>query len=219
MNSRGKESFHKVKKGVVKRSQRRVIGVFIDGVGLDRATKRLNKRVDFASLIRGISGGLEPTVCRYYTIIPYEDDSRQNGFLDAIYKVGLDVVLKRLPPKGVDRQATIDIELAADIIAFTRGHNRFSAESIYLPEEHKDILAKFEPQKPSAEETPSGSEDIQRVVITVCPSRDLAYAIQLANELGADTVTADFATHHGGNVLKSASKFIDLSDSNTIWKE
>jgi hypothetical protein len=35
------QSFEKVKKGVVKRKTRRVVGVFIDGTSLDRATRRM----------------------------------------------------------------------------------------------------------------------------------------------------------------------------------
>ena len=42
---------------------------------------------------------------------------------------------------------------------------------------------------------------------------------KIARELGADTVTADFAQFNTGDVLKSAAKWIDLSDSETIWRE
>jgi hypothetical protein len=58
----------------------------------------------------------------------------------------------------------------------------------------------------------------QRVVTVVSPSRDLSYALALATQLGADTVNADFGQFQGGDVLKSASKWIDLSDSETIWR-
>lgn len=211
-------AFEQIKKGVVKRSQRRVLGVFIDGVGLDRACRRLNKRVDFAALIRGISGGLEPTVARYYSIIPFEDDSRHHAFFDVVSSAGLDVVIKRLPPKGVDRLATIDIEMTADMIAFSKGHTQFDSGENYLTEEYKVFRDKF--RKDLAKPKPDlEALDGKKVIVTVCPSRELSYAMSLAKEFGADTVTADFATHSAGNVLKSAAKFIDLSDSKSIWME
>ena len=112
--SDAQNKYEPIKKGIVKRSQRRVVGVFVDGISLDRATKRFNKRIDFQSLIKGVCGGLEPRVARYYTIIPFEDDSRQHSFLDAVYRGGFEVLLKRLPPKHIERQATTDIEMGVD---------------------------------------------------------------------------------------------------------
>lgn len=208
-------NYEPVKKGVVKRSERRKLGVFIDGINLDRATRRLNKKVDLGALLRGVASGLQPLVARYYTLIPYEDDSRHWAYLDAVHKAGLDVVIKRLPPKGIQRQATIDVEMASDILAFSRGHDRFSAECVYLPE-NKAALLQESQKSPEPEEDSSNGLPIKRVVTIVCPSKDLSYPIGLAKELGADTVTADFSKQ-GGDVLKSAAKWIDLSDSETIW--
>ena len=60
--------------------------------------------------------------------------------------------------------------------------------------------------------------DITRSLIVICPTRELSYAMTLAKDLGADTTTADFGKFNKGDVLKSANKWIDLSDSETIWK-
>ena len=228
---------------VVKRSEKRVIGLFIDGTGLDRATRRIQRKVDMAALVRGVASGLTPVVARYYTLIPYEDDSRQRAFLDAVYKAGLAVVVRRLPPKGIERQVSIDIEMAADMVAFAMGHDDFSTENVYMPE--RDIpltksvipLGGFGPRASSTpvensdnipeelaeegnEEEVRPSQKVKRIVTVICPSRDLSYPLGLARELGADTVSADFGKFSGGgDVLKSAAKWIDLSDSETIWRD
>lgn len=227
--------------GVVRRRERRKVGLFIDGTGLDRAARRLNKKVDLSSLVRGVTSGIQPVIARYYTLIPYEDDSRQRAFLDAVARAGLSVVVKRLPPKGVTRQVSVDLEMASDIVAFACGHNKFSALSEYQPSSEPQrgsalpTAAPFirqraaapqkiaEPETPPEEEgktpeTPSISNE-PRSVIVVCPSRELSYPISLLKEFGVDTTTADFGQFNAGDVLKSAAKWIDLSDSETIWRD
>ncbi|NDC39232.1 MAG: NYN domain-containing protein [Proteobacteria bacterium] len=226
--------YEELGRGVVKRTERRVLGLFIDGTGLDRAARRLNRRVDLTALVKGVSSGLSPVVARYYTLIPYEDDSRQRAFLDAVNRAGLQVIVKRLPPKGITRQVSVDVEMSADILAFAMGHSAFGTLNEYLPEEQRSTkgngLQKLAQQQVAAPEsqTASASEgtsektnptNVRRIVTLVCPSRDLAYPISLSNELGADTITADFGEFAGGDVLKSASKWIDLSGSETIWRE
>lgn len=219
--------YEKIGKGIVKRTERRVIGLFIDGTGLDRATRRINRKVDMASLVRGVTSGTAPVVARYYTIIPYEDDSRQRAFLDAVARAGLRVVVKRLPPKGVNRQVSVDVEMAADIVAFALGHSSFSTLSEYSTEGgfHGDFDSGA-PRPAERPETPrsDGREDPparpeSRIITVVCPSRDLAYPISLVKELGVDTLSADFGKFNAGDVLKSAAKWIDLSDSETIWRD
>jgi len=267
--------YEELGKGIVKRTGRRVLGLFIDGTGLDRATRRINRKVDMSALIRGVTSGITPTVARYYTLIPYEDDSRQRAFLDAVSRAGLNVVVKRLPPKGVTRQVSVDVEIAADIIAFALGHFAFGDLSVYRPDPLDEglgrgvflnespagrIVGLFPPgsaqgrlrkqQTPAAagqgavgnkpasgpdgvssselKAAPTGaaskeaSETVpcpQRIVTVVCPGRDLTYPISLVKELGVDTVTADFGQFNSGDILKSAAKWIDLSDSETIWRE
>ncbi|MDC0357851.1 NYN domain-containing protein [Oligoflexia bacterium] len=240
-------SYDKIGKGIVKRRERRVLGLFIDGTGLDRATRRLHRKVDMPRLVRGVTSGMTPVVARYYTLIPYEDDSRQRAFLDAVRRAGLRVVVKRLPPKGVTRQVSVDIEMSADIVAFALGHQKFSSLSEYLPAEaqeaaapnsmfkgpikkalpgprnvaHQPISAAQETDRADSdgEEDESHNTNIQRVVTVVCPGRDLAYPVSLVKELGVDTVTADFGQFNNQDILKSAAKWIDLSDSETIWRE
>ncbi len=237
-------TYETIGKGVVKRTVRRALGLFIDGTGLDRATRRINRKVDMTSLVRGVTSGLEPVVARYYTLIPYEDDSRQRAFLDAVARAGLSVIVKRLPPKGVTRQVSVDVEMAADIVAFARGHTSFSALSEYQSQDpslsptQSSTLSlalpgavkggrghvqkeQEETPKPTAEKeiVQEGRGNEQRVITLVCPSRDLAYPISLSKELGIDTVTADFGQFNTGDILKSAAKWIDLSDSETIWRD
>lgn len=226
---------------VVKRPVHRIFGLFIDGIGLDRATRRLNRRVDIGALARGVTSGIPPVVARYYTLIPHEDDSRHHAFLDAVSRAGFQVVVKRLPPKGVNRQVSIDPEMAADMVAFALGHSQFStlgsideledkaeeprinrifpgAPRLHIPaaplREEPDVDDEPEEAAASAEE-----KKIQKVMVVVCPSRELVYPISLVKEFGADTVTADFSFSHRDDVLKSAAKWIDLSNSETIWKD
>jgi hypothetical protein len=271
-------TFQEISKGVVKRNERRVFGLFIDGTGLDRATRRMKRKVDMTSLVRGVTGGIKPVVARYYTLIPHEDDSRQRAFLDAVSRAGLDVMVKRLPPKGVARQVSVDNFMAADIIAFARGFETFdkvsAAHSLFATEQkqpvqggaasptalpfarhkaaqkiamevedydgialhHIDIDSVGEelfPASNDSTEDASASKEVpreandkdskgrreRRVVTIVCPSRELAYPVSLIKEFGVDTVTADFGEFNTGDILKNAAKWIDLSSSETIWRD
>ncbi len=210
--------FEALKSGAVKRSVRRNFAVFIDGTSLDRATKRLQKKIDLPALVRGICSGAQPTIARYYTIVPFEDDSRQRAFLEAVERSGLSVIVKRLPPKGITRQVSVDLEMAADIVAFASGRQDLPKETENLEQVAVAINEDVATEK-STPETVNNIKTLpeKRSIIVVCPSRELAYPISLANSFGADTTTADFAKT--GDVLKSAAKWIDLSASETIWKE
>lgn len=230
--------------GFIKKREKRVVGLFIDGTGLDRATRRINRKVDMSALVRGVTSGLSPVVARYYTLIPYEDDSRQRAFLDAVARAGLSVIVKRLPPKGITRQVSIDIEMAADIVAFSLGLSSFSKENEYMPADHPlrvaapaGIVSNFGRKKPAfgvsseseaAPQASSGDKTLltrdadlsaQRSLVVVCPSRDIAYPLGMAKDLGCDTTSADFGQFNTGDILKSAAKWIDLSDSETIWRD
>ena len=224
----GKEvtKYQELGKGVLKRKQKREVALFIDGTGLDRATRRLKRKVDLEALVRGVTSGLKPTVCRYYTLIPHEDDSRQRAFLDAVAKAGPSVIVKRLPPKNITRQVSVDVEMAADMIAFGLGKTSFSDLSEYIPEAHGSStgvmpVAKKDEPKPSAEDEAreNKAEEVSRVVTVVCASRELSYTFALLKELRIETINADFGKFNSGDILKSASKWIDLSDSETIWRE
>ena len=215
---------------VIKRKVKRLVGVFIDGVGLDRATRRISRKIDMPALVRGVCSGAPALVARYYTLIPYEDDSRHRAFLDAVGRAGLEVVVKRLPPKGVERQVSTDVEMASDIAAFALGHSDFSIKTEYSAaaseEEHHGRLISSGSAKAVPEEAPAAqpanddqSGSVKRVIVVICPSRDLSYPLSFATQLGVDTVSADFGGRRNQDVLKSAAKWIDLSDSETIWKD
>lgn len=222
--------------GFIKKREKRVVGLFIDGTGLDRATRRINRKVDMSALVRGVTSGIAPIVARYYTLIPYEDDSRQRAFLDAVARAGLTVIVKRLPPKGITRQVSVDLEMAADIVAFSHGRTSFSRENEYLPSDSTakggpihtpaQFVRRQQAEQPVAEEESSTQAqtipDIvtaPRSVVVVCPSRELAYPLSLVKDIAGDTTTADFGQFNTGDVLKSAAKWIDLSDSETIWRD
>ena len=205
------ERFQEVGKGLIKRKNKRVLGVFIDGIGLDRATRRIKRKVQMSKLIQGVASGLTPIVARYYTLLPSEDDSRHHAYLDALVQAGIEVVVKRLPPKGVNKQASISVEMSADIIAFAMGHNNFGDLSLYK----LDYARENSKEKQETEKKAEG----ERIVTVICPDRDLNYAISFARDLKVDTVTADFGKFSGYDVLKSSAKWIDLSDSETIWRE
>lgn len=232
--------FEELGKGFVKKKERRVVGLFIDGTGLDRATRRINRKVDMSALVRGVTSGAAPIVARYYTLIPYEDDSRQRAFLDAVARAGLSVIVKRLPPKGITRQVTVDLEMAADMVAFSLGLSSFSKENEYLPAELQAAKAVMTRGRGDYEtlteerlsavpvesrssgpllKVDSSSEGTRRSIVVVCPSRELSYPISMMKDLGADTTTADFGQFNSGDILKSAAKWIDLSDSETIWRD
>jgi hypothetical protein len=185
-----------------------------------------------AGLVRGVTSGIAPVVARYYTLVPYEDDSRQRAFLDAVARAGLSVIVKRLPPKGITRQVSVDLEMAADMVAFAHGLTSFSKENEYLPADAAIHTPAQYVRRQQAEEaeTPESTEqtpvatipDIKtapRSIVVVCPSRELAYPLSLVKDIAADTTSADFGQFNTGDILKSAQKWIDLSDSETIWRD
>ncbi len=229
--------YEKTSTGVIKRSEQRVMGLFIDGTGLDRATKRMNKKISMQALLKDLSLGLEPVVARYYTLIPYEDDSRQRAYLDAVQRAGFQVVVKRLPPKGISRQVLVDTEMSADIVAFGFGYTNLSYINDIEQTEYEEHKI-FEPktilfQKKQSQEDDAYAniyksdqkhnellnDSIKKVITIVCPSQELTYAISLTNNLNTETITADFGkVNTNKNILKSASRWVDLSDSETIWR-
>jgi hypothetical protein len=213
--------FTQVKKGVVKRNTRREVGIFIDGVNIDRASRRLNKKIDFAALKQSLSNGLPVRVARYYSVIPNEDDARQHSFFDVVHRAGFEVILKRLPPIGIDRQVSTDVEMAADIVAFSLGVTEFQNDNQYLPDELLNLKKsdKNSSSSESTQDTDSGKNDsVVRIATIVTPSRDMSYPISLASKNGADTVTADFASMATGDKMKSALKWVDLTDAESIYR-
>jgi hypothetical protein len=224
--------YEKLGGGFIKKREKRVVGLFIDGTGLDRATRRINRKVDMAALVRGVTSGIAPIVARYYTLVPYEDDSRQRAFLDAVARAGLSVIVKRLPPKGITRQVSIDLEMAADVVAFAHGLTSFSKENEYMPadaaihtpaqylrRQQAEVVEAADDKEETQTETIPDIKTAPRSIVVVCPSREIAYPLSLIKNIAADTTTADFGQFNTGDVLKSAQKWIDLSDSETIWRD
>ncbi|MFN8388941.1 MAG: NYN domain-containing protein [Bdellovibrionota bacterium] len=225
----GREELELLRGGIVKRKTKRHIGLFIDATGLDRATRRLDRKVDLASLVKGLTSGLKIEIARYYSLIPYEDDARQFAFLDAVERAGVEVITKRLPPKGVKRQVSMDVHIAADMISYAYGHFAEKAqevESKAVANGNGGIVSSTntlvtpptgitQSNEPVKTETP---REIRRVLTCVCPSRELSYALFMANKLGVETSLADFGLYGTSDGWKGVDRWVDLSTSETIWR-
>ncbi|HMO02888.1 MAG TPA: NYN domain-containing protein [Oligoflexia bacterium] len=205
---------------VIKRAEKRTSAILIDGVNLDRASRRLGKKIDFLHLIKTLSGGIAPIIARYYSIIPYTDDARQLAFLQAVSKVGLSVILKRLPPVGSERVISIDCEIATDLISFAYGRNDLSStvkfSNFNLEQLSQLAVGKVEPIK-QISQAHSADQNEKRSITLVCPSPDLSYPIALAGELGTETICADFGPYGRAGIVSTAKRWIDLKDANNIW--
>lgn len=211
----GRNELEVLKGGVVKRKVRRRMGLFIDATGLDRATRRLDRKVDLSRLIKGLSSGIPLDTARYYCLIPNEDDARQFSFLSAVERAGAEVVTKRLPPKGVKRQVSMDVHIATDLLSFAFGgiaEAKKSEQPLQVNEdsstgEGKRIIAAGSSTKP-----------IKLVATVICPSRELSYALYTASQAGVDIALADFGLYGTSDGWRGVDRWIDLSTSETIWR-
>ena len=210
----GRDELEVLKGGVVKRKIRRRMGLFIDATGLDRATRRLEKKVDLSRLVKGLSAGIQLEVARYYCLIPYEDDARQFSFLDAVERAGVEVITKRLPPKGVKRQVSMDVHIATDLLAY--GYGNF-AQATASNQEASRVNEDGKEGKIIAA-SPSSNKQTKRVATIVCPSRELSYALFTAHEAGTDVALADFGLYGTSDGWRGVDRWIDLSTSETIWR-
>ncbi len=218
----GRDELELLKGGIVKRKTRRHMGLFIDATGLDRATRRLERKVDLARLVRGLTSGLKLEVARYYSLIPFEDDARQFAFLDAVERAGVEVITKRLPPKGVKRQVSMDVHVATDMISYSYGHFAQVAEQLETKAVGNSPTPVMVPATTEAVVAPVKSEkekDIRRCLTVVCPSRELSYAIYMASKMGIETSLADFGLYGQSDGWKGVERWIDLSTSETIWRD
>jgi hypothetical protein len=204
----GREELEIIGKGVVKRRVKRVVALFIDATGLDRATRRMERKVDLSRLVTGLTQGIEIEVSRYYALIPHEDDSRQLSYLEAVQRAGVEVITKRLPPKGVKRQVSIDVQIATDLLGFSYGEFSKSNSQIFTANSSSGSII-----------TPPNSGELKRVAIVVCPSRELNYALNAAYKHGTETVLADFGLYGQTDGWKGVDRWIDLSTSETIWRD
>ncbi len=223
----GREEYQMLGGGVVKRKAKRRIGLFIDGVGLDRATRRVDRKVDLSKLVRGLTQGLQPEVARYYTLVPNEDDSRQFSFLDAVERAGLEVIVKRLPPKGVKRQVSMDVHIAADLISF--GYGYFDKHTEEESDKSAAIAAGSAADPASVVEAPARvldaqgnpliNQNVKRLATVVCPSREISYAMFLCHTLSVETSLADFGLYGTSDGWKGVDRWVDLSTSEMIWRD
>jgi hypothetical protein len=190
----------------VRREQTHAIGVFLDGVSLDRAARRLNKKVDWKLLVKVISEGRVPKLLRYYTVIPHEDDARHHSFLGAVEGAGFQVIVKRLPPKGINRNVTIDLEMASDIVGFGLGLRDLPASTDPAGKEGaRDSRGE---NKPSDTRTPEKAE-----IILICPPNDLEYPLRLIADREVKITVVDFKGSGTSELIKVSSKWMDLSDA------
>ena len=220
----GREELEILKGGVVKRKVKRRIGLFIDGIGLDRATRRLERKVDLSRLVSGLTSGLQIEVARYYTLVPYEDDARQFAFLDAVERAGLEVITKRLPPKGVKRQVSMDVHIATDVIGFSCGQiktivGRQEVGEVSAVSAAASAVAANGPAPAIVQAPAAPIAEVKRMCIVVCPSREISYALYGSHLLGAETTLSDFGLYGSSDGWKGVDRWIDLSTSETIWRD
>lgn len=221
-----REDFEQLGGGIVRRKSKRVLGLFIDGIGLDRATRRLERKVDLSRLVSGLCSGAKTEISRYYTLIPYEDDARQFSFLDAVERAGLEVSIKRLPPKGVKRQVSMDVHMATDVLSFAFGQFCRAAETLEPKLAVGDDMrvavgAEANPGAGTAGSNglqPLTTPNVRRSIVVVCPSRELTYAIYAASQFGVETTLADFGLYGSSDGWKGIDHWVDLSTSETIWR-
>lgn len=217
---------------VVKRTENREYSIFIDGVSLDRACRRLGKRISYEALVKSLCTGSEPAVARYYTLLTIEDDARQSSFYDAVARAGLDVVKKRLPPKNLNRVISTDLEMACDILATVLNRQDACDASLKIASGDYSISPKTSklgrmPSNPDSAlaklaavntEKTENTKSIKKVIITVCASKEVSYALNICRHLGAETINADFGAIVGRDVLRGAERWVDLGFSEKIWK-
>jgi hypothetical protein len=175
----------------LRREKPRKIGLFVDGVNLDRASRRVGKKVDWKLLAKLVSEGRALNLLRYYTVIPNEDDARHHSFLGVIEGAGYEVVLKRLPPKGVNKTVTTDLELTADILKFSF-QEKINALTLHSELENTSTIE----------------------IVLVCPPDDIEYALRILLDQGIKITIVDFKSHNAPSLVKLSSKWMDLSDVN-----
>ena len=89
----------------------------------------------------------------------------------------------------------------------------------YLRRQQAEVVEAADDKEETPAETIPDIKTAPGSIVVVCPSREIAYPLSLIKNIAADTTTADFGQFNTGDVLKSAQKWIDLSDSETIWRD
>jgi hypothetical protein len=211
----------KNKPEIIKRRSSSALAIFVDGVGLDRACRRVRRRVDWKKLLQSLSGGKRLIEARYYNLLPHSDDNRQTAFLDNLALAGFSCIIKRLPPKNVEKQVSITVEMASDLMAFALGQTEYpdlnytnfrsSTQNKDLDDEEftRSIVTPLSPEE--------AIQLTKREVILVCPSKEMDYPVSFLNRLGISTITADFGTFSTNKIVTASSDWIDLSLAENIW--
>lgn len=211
------KGLEKLDKGKFRRKIKKTLAIFIDGVGLDRATRRLARKVDLTKFVQGLSEGTTPEFAKYYTLVPHEDDARQIAFLEAVERSGLSVSIKRLPPKGVKRAVSMDVHIATDLLLFATGSKIDSESSGIVTTTNSNSAQEADAANDSSIVSPSSTWQTVRSAVLVCPNRELTYAIHHCKQLGIQTSLADFGLYGTSDGWKGIDRWIDLSTSETIW--
>jgi len=173
---------------VVKQQTDSELALFVDGTSLDRAAKRLNKRLDIPKLIERVSTA-KCSFVRYYNTIPSKDDARHIAFMDNLRNHGIEVVMRRLPPIGITKRVAIDIDMATDIIGYTLHHPSFASDWT--------------------------REDKKRGVIVVCPTEELDRTLEMVTQTGSPLSVADFGRPRS---LPYGRDWINLEAFSDIWR-
>jgi hypothetical protein len=212
-----REEIEKLGNGVVRRKNKRSIGLFIDGISLDRATYRLDKKIDLTKLVSSLTEGVSTELSRYYTLIPFDDDARQFSFLSAVERSGLEVIAKRLPPKNVQRKVAMDVHIATDLILFATGH--LAKQNAPMADgENIKITDDLDSQDFDINLNPEIDLSVKRTAIVLCPSREISYALYVCHQFGVEIMMVDFGSYSKFDNWRCIDKWIDLSTSETIWR-
>lgn len=203
----GRSNLNLVEGSVIKRRTSRLMGVFVDASGLDHATKRLGRKVEIAKLLSSLTSGAKLELARYYCLLPYEDDSRQSSFLLSVERSGFEVITKRLPPKVVKKQVSLDTNISCDMINFC--YSYFQVQQLKNSADSKIAQT-------SDTEIP---QTVKRIITLVCPSPEIRYATSIAKKLNTSVVLADFGSFTHSSGWQGIDHWIDLSSSESIWRE
>lgn len=112
------ESMENRRQRLLEQSDR--VAIFIDGANLFYAAMQLNLEVDYAKLLRRLTGGRQLIRAYFYTACD-SGNEKQQGFLLWMSRNGYRVVTKELIqfPDG-SKKANLDVEIAVDMLTLAR---------------------------------------------------------------------------------------------------
>lgn len=112
------ESMENRRRRLLEQSDR--VAIFIDGANLFYAAMQLSLEVDYAKLLRRLTGGRQLIRAYFYTACD-SGNEKQQGFLLWMSRNGYRVVTKELIqfPDG-SKKANLDVEIAVDMLTLAR---------------------------------------------------------------------------------------------------